>query len=371
MNKLGFGILRLTKLDPNDEKSIDVEKAKGLVDAYLTAGGNYFDTAYTYNEGASETTVREALVKRHPRDRFRLTDKLPSWMPQNREDCWRLFREQLERCGVTYFDNYLLHWLSADNYAKCEQYDGFGFLRELKEQGLVKHIGFSYHDKAEVLDRILTEHLCTEYVQLQLNYLDWESVSIEARKCYEVAVKHRKKVLVMEPVKGGTLAKLPAEAEALLRDIHPQESPSSWALRFAMSQEQVEVVLSGMNELEQVHDNMRDKQPMTQREYQALEKVSEIIRSKTAVPCTGCRYCISHARCPKQICIPDYFELYNEYMRFDGDGGWKLAPQYLHLRTDHGAPDACIVCRQCEKNCPQHLPITDYLKKAAEAFKNL
>lgn len=363
MHKLGFGVLRLQKTDPNDERSIDLVKAAALFDAFLERGGTYFDTAYTYNGGASETTLREALVRRYPREAFFLTDKLPTWMVKTREDCWRYFNEQLERCGVTWFDGYLLHWLSEAHYEICKQYDGFGFLQQLQDEGKVRHIGFSFHDKAEVLDRILTENPCVEYVQLQLNYLDWESPAIESRKCYETAVRHGKKVLVMEPVKGGTLAVLPPKAEEVLRRIHPEESPASWAIRFAESCEGVAVVLSGMNSMEQVLENMREQPLLNEEERAALERVCEIIRENPAVPCTGCHYCVSHAHCPKNICIPEYFGLYNEHVRTMGEDDWKIAPAFAALKKEYGSPADCIGCRQCVQNCPQQIDIPAFLEK--------
>ena len=254
MNKTGFGFLRLPRLDPKDEKSIDYTELECMVDTFLARGGTYFDTAYTYLGGISEEALRKSLVERHPRAHFRIADKLPGWKIKDGEDCRRYFDEQLARCGVEYFDVYLIHWLNAANYAIAQRQDQFGFLRQLKAEGRVRAIGFSYHDGPQLLEQILTEHPETEYVQLQLNYLDWDSVSIQAHACYDVAVRHGKKVIVMEPVKGGSLAALPEEAESLLKEYAPQESTASWAIRFASSLEGVETVLSGMSTCAQVQD---------------------------------------------------------------------------------------------------------------------
>lgn len=227
MNKTGFGFLRLPRLSPEENAGIDYGLLNSMVDAFLSLGGDYFDTAYTYLGGASEEAIRRAVVQRHPRASFRIADKLPGWKVTSHEDCQRYFDEQLARCGVDYFDVYLIHWLNAANYQICEEYDEFAFLRRVKQDGKARKIGFSYHDSPELLDRILAEHPETDYVQLQINYLDWDSVSIQSRECYETAVRHEKKVIVMEPVKGGSLATLPAEAAKLLKQMHPRESVAS------------------------------------------------------------------------------------------------------------------------------------------------
>lgn len=361
MNKLGFGFLRL----PKNGEEIDYSLLNQMVDHFLSHGGTYFDTAYTYMDGKSEIAIRESLVKRHPRESFCLADKLPSWKVTSHGDCKRYFEEQLNRCSTEFFDVYLLHWLNRDNYKICEKYDEFGFLRELKESGKTKKIGFSYHDSASLLDEILTAHPEVDIVQLQINYLDWDSTAIEAGNCYQVAKKHGKSIVVMEPVKGGTLASLPAEAEAIFKKIHPDQSMASWALRFAQSLSQVEVVLSGMNTMEQMMDNLRDVLPLTEEEQAAIHHAAAIITAQTAVPCTGCRYCESH--CPKNIAIPDYFAMYNEIRRYPGDD-WKIKPAYNTLAARHGNASDCIGCKSCERHCPQHLPITDYLVQVARVF---
>lgn len=363
MNKLGFGFLRL----PQDKsKQIDWPLLEAMVDEFLAGGGRYFDTAYTYLDGMSEAAIKRAVVERYPRGSFVLADKLPSWMVAHKKDCERYFREQCKRCGVTYFDVYLLHWLNSANYAIAERYDEFSFLQELKADGRIGKTGFSYHGDAATLEKILSAHPKVDVVQLQINYLDWDDPAMDARKCYEIAAQYGKEVVVMEPVKGGTLAELPPQAAGLLRQAAPNESPASWAIRFAQSLDQVSVVLSGMNRLEQLRDNLRDLPPLSQSEYALLEQAGAIIAKSTAIPCTGCRYCVKG--CPKGIAIPDYFRIYNGYSRFP-DEGWKIEPVYAAAAREHGKASDCIHCRACEKNCPQQIPITQWLSKIAAVLE--
>jgi len=362
MNKIGFGFLRLPRLDPKDETSIDLPKVERMVDDFLAAGGSYFDTAYTYLGGASETALRETLVKRHPRSAYQVANKLPSWKITSRAHCDQVFAEQQARTGLEYFDVYLLHWLNAANYAIAEQHDEFGFLQQLKAAGKVGKIGFSYHDNAALLDRILTRHPEVELVQLQLNYLDWDSAGVQSRACYEVCCRHGKQVIVMEPVKGGTLAKLPEAAEQLLRTLRPDDSPARWAIRFAQTPEQVQIVLSGMSTPEQIAENMAHVEPLSAQELAACAQAASLITADTAVACTACRYCVDG--CPMGIAIPDYFALYNEYCRSKAEG-WKVRPVYKALTLDHGAASACIACGACEAGCPQQLPIIRYLQDVA------
>ena len=362
MNKMGFGFLRLPQ---TDDGTINGTLLNQMVDAFLERGGVYFDTAYTYLNGQSETALREALVKRHPRERFQIADKLPSWMVRSIQDRQRYFTEQQERCGVDYFDVYLLHWLNQRNYEICERYDEFTFLQELKAKGKVGKIGFSYHDSAALLDEILTAHPETEIVQLQINYLDWDSAAIESRKCYEIATRHGKSVVVMEPIKGGTLTKLPPKAEELFR-AYCQDSPARWALRFVHSLPQADIVLSGMNSMEQILENMEDVKPLTVLEQTVIRQVAHIIEEETAVACTGCQYCM--ATCPKGIPIPDFFAIYNACQRDPGEK-WKIQPIYQRMASDYAKASDCIQCGQCESHCPQRLMIISHLKEVAGTFE--
>ena len=367
MNKTGFGFLRLPRLVETDETSIDFSVVDQMVDRFLELGGVYFDTAYAYLGGASEKGIGRALTSRYPRSAFRLASKLPGWKLTSYDQCREVFREQLERCGVDYFDVYMLHWLNAANYAVCEKLDQFRFLRELKAEGKAKAIGFSYHDGPQLLDEILTKHPEVDYVQLQINYLDWDSPSLQAGRCYDVAVKHGKKVIIMEPVKGGTLAQLPEEAEKLLREVRPNDSMASWAVRFAASLEQVEIVLSGMSTVAQVEDNLRSLEPLTEEERQLLAQVADLLRANTAIPCTACNYCAPN--CPKKIAIPQYFALYNDYARKPAEG-WKMGHAYKGLQPAFGKASDCIACGACQRNCPQKLPIIDHLKAEWQRLSN-
>lgn len=363
MNKLGFGFLRLPQ---TGSKGIDWPLLEAMVDRFLASGGTYFDTAYTYLDGMSEAALKRSVVERHPRSSFRIADKLPGWRVKRQEDCQRYFSEQLERCGVDYFDVYLLHWLNQANYTIAERYDEFGFLNRLKAEGRIGKTGFSYHGDAATLEKILLAHPDVDMVQLQINYLDWDDPAMEAHKCYDIAVRYGKEVVVMEPVKGGTLADLPADAARLLREAAPGESMASWAIRFAQSLEQVSIVLSGMNTMEQIRDNMRDMAPLSPEEYLLLEQAGAVIAKNTAIPCTGCRYCVKD--CPKGIAIPDYFRIYNGYSRFPSEG-WKMEPVYASIAQTNGKASDCIRCRACERNCPQQIPVTKWLEKAAKALE--
>ncbi len=366
----GFGCMRLPVLRQDDPASFDYEKIQQLFDAFLEAGFTYFDTAYTYHGYHGEEGVREALVKRHPRESFQLATKLPLRDFKDAEDMERIFNEQLEHCGVEYFDYYLLHNMGTNVYEKCKKYDAFGFVAGKKAEGKIRQVGMSFHDMPELLEEILTNYgSMIDFVQLQINYMDWEQPNVQSRRCLEIANRFDKPVVVMEPCKGGTLANLPEEAAALLKDCDPQASAASWAMRFAASQEGVVRVLSGMNSLEQVADNtstFRDFKPISPEENAVIENVCRIIEKNTPIPCTGCAYC-THG-CPKNIAIPQYFALYNSISRTTG-GFSSQAAYYRNISLKHGKASDCIHCRQCEQACPQHLPITDYLKQVAEKFE--
>ena len=369
MKKLGFGMMRLPLLNEEDKKSIDKKTVCQMVDTFMERGFTYFDTAYMYHEYESERAMKDVLVTRKDRDSYTLASKLPVMQLKEKEDMERIFNEQREKCGVEYFDYYLLHALDAEHYKTVKRLDCFGFAMQKKAEGKVKHVGFSFHDSAEVLDQILTEHPEAEFVQLQLNYLDWEDAKVQSRKCYETAVKHGKKVVVMEPVKGGTLAKLPKKAEDVLKALHPDWSAASWAIRFVASLENVMVVLSGMSTPEQMDDNtayMKEFEPLTEKEKQVLlGEVVDIIHEAAKIPCTACRYCVEG--CPMNIAIPEYFALYNDEITDKGNP--EHAKRYAELTKEHGKASDCVECGQCEGACPQHLPAITWLKKVAEVFE--
>ena len=374
MKKLGFGLMRLPQLDPNNAAKVDVEEVKRMVDLFIAKGFTYFDTAIMYNGFASQRVAKEALVDRYPRESFTLATKLHNAFFHTLEDRDRIFNEQLVETGAGYFDYYLLHGIEAGSYPDYERLDCFNWLLNKKAQGLVKHAGFSFHDTPELLDEILTKHPEMEFVQIQLNYLDWESEWIHSREVYETAVKHGKPVIVMEPVKGGTLAKLPASAEALFKAHAPELSIPSWAIRFAASLPNVMMVLSGMSNAEQMSDNlsyMEDFTPLTEEETALCLKAADIINAQIAVPCTGCSYCTEG--CPMSIPIPKYFSLYNEDMREDLEHkGWTVNfSNYARLTESFGKACDCIECGQCEGVCPQHLPIIEKLKDVSKHFDRM
>lgn len=370
MKKLGFGLMRLPALDPNDPSKIDLEQTKEMVDTFLNRGFTYFDTAWMYCGFQSEFAAREALVKRHPRDAYTLATKLHAGYLKCEDDRDRIFNEQLNKTGVTYFDYYLLHAIDRELYVKYNTYNCFEWLMEKKKQGLVRHIGFSFHDSADFLEQVLTEHPEFEFVQLQINYLDWDSEGIQSRKCYETAVRHGLPVIVMEPVKGGTLAAVPKPVERLFRTADPDASVPSWAIRFAAGLENVMVVLSGMSNMDQLLDNtgyMADFQPLTEKEHNTIRQAVELIQSGIAVPCTGCSYCTDG--CPMNIAIPKYFSLYNADLQEVDSKGWKPQKTYYeNLTKEFGKAGDCIGCGHCESACPQHLPIIRHLKEVAEYF---
>ncbi len=372
MKKLGFGTMRLPLRDPEDKKSIDTEQVIRMVDRFLEKGFIYFDTAYPYHEETSELAVKECLTSRIPRDKYLLADKMPLLKVRGPEDYPRLFEEQLQKCGVDYFDYYLLHNLGRDRYDAATEFGAFPFIQKMKEQGKIRKIGFSFHDDAKTLDRILTDHPEVDFVQLQINYLDWEGAVAQSGRCYETAVRHGKKVMVMEPVKGGTLANLPPEAMERFKafyeakGVEQMPSPASLAIRYVASLPEVEIVLSGMSNMEQMLDNtsyMEEFEPLSSEEQALVAEITAILKKTIRVACTACRYCTEV--CPVNIAIPDYFGLLNLH----AVTGNKTNMYYQRFSMNHGKAVDCIKCGRCEKNCPQHLPIRDLLVEFADLYE--
>ena len=358
----GFGCMRL----PMNGDQVDIAETTRMVDEFLAQGFNYFDTAHGYIGGKSELALKECLTSRYPREAYSLTDKLTDSYFKTETDIRPFFESQLEACGVDYFDFYLMHSQNADNFKKFKACRAYETAFALKAEGRIRHVGLSFHDRAEVLDQILTEYPQIEVVQIQFNYLDYDDIAVQSRKCYEVCRKHGKPVLVMEPVKGGSLVNLPEEAKKVLDDLHGG-SPASYAIRFAAGFPGMMMVLSGMSDLEQMKDNlsyMRDFKPLNETELAAVNKVKEIFHKMNMIPCTACRYCVEG--CPKQISIPDLFAIMNiKQLHHDWNADYYY--EEVHTAPSRRASD-CLKCGKCEKICPQHLPIRKLLEEIAKEF---
>ena len=361
--KLGFGLMRL----PRKGLKTDIEQVKTMVDKFMDAGFTYFDTAFVYP--GSEKAIKKALVDRYPRESYTLATKINAFLLAPTENAAKKqFTTSLKRTGAGYFDYYLLHAFMENNYKKYDKFHLWDFVKEQKEKGLVKHFGFSFHAGPELLDQILTAHPEVDFIQLQINYADWENPSVTARANYEVARRHGKSIVVMEPVKGGTLADPPKAVKELFDAARPEMSYASWAIRFAASLDGIITVLSGMSNIEQMEDNlsyMRDFDPLNEKEQKIIQEAQRILGHSAAIPCTACHYCVEG--CPKQIAIPDIFSAMNGKL---ANGQTEAAAQAYRLATAEGGKASdCVACRACEKACPQHLPITDYLQKGAEMFE--
>ena len=364
--KLGFGLMRLPK---NADGSIDIPQTSEMVDRFLAAGGTYFDTAYVYDNGGSEAAARRALVERHPRERFTLATKLNA-MNQAHDEAsakQQLFTS-LERTGAGYFDYYLLHGIQLTNWKKYDEYRLWDFVQEQKAKGLLKHIGFSYHAGPEMLDQLLTAHPEVDFIQLQLNYVDWENPGISARANWEVARKHGVPVTVMEPVKGGSLANPIPKVREIFDAANPGASYASWAIRYAASLDGIITVLSGMSNLAQMDDNlsyMKNFQPLNEQELEVIRRAQDAMHEDVSIPCTRCHYCTDG--CPMQIPIPEIFTIRNQQLLYPTwDAGKR---EYSTATVNRGKGSDCAACGQCEGACPQHLPIIDRLKDCAAAFE--
>ena len=368
--KFGFGCMRLPMSSGTVgmDGTVDIEQVKKMVDLFLANGFKYFDTAHGYINGKSETALKEALTSRYPRDKFILTDKISGYLFKDEAEMREIFARQLADAGVTYFDNGLAHAVTTESYAHYKKCHTFEFLQELKKNGRIKHIGMSFHDKPEVLTQVLTEHPEIEMVQIQFNYNDYEDGGVQSRAVYEVCRKFNKPVIVMEPVKGGALVNLPPAAAKILHDLKGG-SNASYAIRFAASFDGIAMVLSGMSSLEQMEDNLRymaDFKPLNPKERVAVFEVVDILKQENSIGCTACHYCA--AGCPKKIMIPELFADLNAKRRYANDFNSDFYFG-VHTSDGHGKPSECIKCRQCERVCPQHLPITDLLKEVSKVFE--
>lgn len=360
----GFGCMRL----PMINGEVDNEQFCRMADAFLAAGFNYFDTAHGYLNGKSEIAIRECVTKRHPRESFTLTNKLTEVFFEKEEDIRPFFENQLGWCGVEYFDFYLMHAQNAVNFEKYKRCHAYETAFELKKEGKIKHVGLSFHDKAHVLDKILTEYPEIELVQIQFNYIDYENPSVESRLCYEVCRKHNKPIVIMEPVKGGMLVNLTSEADKILRSLG-EGSNASYALRYCASFEGVFMTLSGMSNMAQTEDNlatMSDFRPIDEREKAAIGQVREELLRGDMIPCTACRYCVEG--CPKKIPIPELFSCMNQNRRYNNKD-WNSKVYYNNYTKNGGKASECITCGKCEKACPQHLKIRQLLKEVADHFE--
>jgi predicted aldo/keto reductase-like oxidoreductase len=367
MKKLGFGLMRLPKLPGGGEKDVDKTQTAEMIDCFLDRGFTYFDTAFVYHAGESEKIAGELLVSRYPRDKFQLTTKLPFSILKNKEDAENIFNTQLERTGAKYFDNYLIHGIGIGNPQKIDEFGVWDFMKSLKERELIRHLGFSFHSTPEFLEKLLQEHPEVEFVQLQINYADWESKDVQARRCYELAEKYGKRVFVMEPIRGGALTVMPPEVRQVFYDAAPDKNLASWALRFVAELPKVDVVLSGMSEMKHMLENTEtfDKfEPLTVSEHAVIEKALDMLSKIPTIPCTACKYC--EENCPEKIGVPRIFGVYNTYLTYKNLDGNRR--RYGLLAG--GRASQCIDCGTCEEHCPQNLPIRKLLKKVVEDFEN-
>ena len=364
IGKLGFGLMRL----PMKGDAIDVEQTKEMVDLFLKAGFTYFDTAWAY--AGREDAIRQALVERYPRESFQLATKNAAWINcKTREEAVAQFDTSLKQTGAGYFDFYLLHNLGEGRTKYFDEYDMWSWVLEKKREGLVKHVGFSFHSTPEELEELLSRHPEMEFVQLQINYADWDNPAVQSRACYEVARKHGKPVVIMEPVKGGMLANPPEAVQEVFRQAEPGSSAASWGIRFAANLEGVITVLSGMSSVEQMKDNlsyMKDFHGLTPKQEEIIQKAQEELKKIPLIPCTTCNYCAKV--CPKNIGISGSFTAMNLLTLYRDLPGAKHQEEWLVGGHGKARADECVKCGKCEEACPQHIRIRENLEKVCEAL---
>ncbi len=365
--KLGFGFMRL----PMQGEEVDMEQTTRMVDAFMKEGFTYFDTARAYYNGKAEAMLKEVLVDRYPRESFQVTSKMPFWSIKSEEEMQATFHESLEQLGVEYIDYYLLHALDKEKIKLAEKFNAWEYMKQMKAEGKIKHFGFSFHDTVDVLEELLEAHgEETEFVQLQINYADWENENIQSRKCYEVARKYNKPVIIMEPIKGGLLANLPENGKKICKELQPDLSIASWAMRYCASLDHIVTVLSGMSNYEQVIDNMsymKEVCPLNDAEYEALNKVTEELEKIPTIPCTGCGYCVED--CPAKIKIPGLFTVANQNKIFGEEGKEPVNKGSYNWNVDGaGKAGDCVACGSCEAHCPQHIEIINEMNEISKLY---
>ena len=368
MKKLGFGCMRLPLVNP-EEKEVDIELFKEMIDYFMNHGYTYFDTAHTYLNGNSEKAIREALVYRYDRKEYVIADKLPIFNLEEDADMDKIFDEQLQRLDVDYIDYYMLHNLSSKHKKKYTQIDSIKFIQDKKKEGKVKHIGISTHDSPQFLESILYENPWIEFVQLQINYLDWENEIIQARGCYEVTEKYNKPIIVMEPLKGGALIDIPDEAKSLFYSLNKDKSIASWSFRYLLSLDNVKMILSGMDSMDALEDNVNTFDnyiQLTSKEKEAIDTTIDLINQKNEIQCTGCNYCLD--KCPQSIPIPELFKLYNTQKTLNQEHS--IAMYYRNfIANGNKKASECIKCSKCINYCPQSIDIPQQLEKVIETFE--